>query len=46
MLDDNDNAPEFLSDLLVFTTEENQTAPVEIGSVEAVDRDEGNYYYY
>lgn len=41
VLDANDNGPVFSSDLVVFQTAENQTAPVEIGSVVATDVDEG-----
>ena len=42
VLDANDNGPEFSSDLVVFQSAENQTAPLEIGSVVATDMDEGN----
>ena len=42
VLDANDNSPVFSSDLVVFQTAENQTAPLEIGSVVATDVDEGN----
>lgn len=44
MLDTNDNRPEFVSDLFVFTVTENITAPVPVGSVEATDSDEGQFH--
>lgn len=43
MLDTNDNAPEFTAEFSVFSIGENLTAPVEVGSVEATDADEGQF---
>lgn len=41
VLDENDNNPEFVSSVHLFTVFENQTAPVTVGTILATDRDEG-----
>jgi len=42
VLDENDNDPEFVSSVHLFTVFENQTAPVTVGTILATDRDEGD----
>ena len=45
VLDINDNAPQFSSELYVFSARENTSSPITVGSTTAMDIDTGEYIY-